>query len=66
MIKRFIVAAAAALVASMAMSAQTVKTDSADGKQPTREAKAKFLKKCIRNITPAACNAPAEARVQKQ
>ncbi|MES3000985.1 MAG: hypothetical protein V4787_09850 [Pseudomonadota bacterium] len=34
--------------------------------QPTREAKVDFMRKCIRNMTPAACNAPAEARLLSQ
>lgn len=36
-----------------------------DQKQPTREAKARFIKKCFRDRTPASCEAPPEARNPK-
>ena len=66
MIKLF-PAGAIALSASMALSKEPAQVAAVDSKAPpTREAKAKFLKKCLRNITPTACNAPPEARLHKR
>jgi hypothetical protein len=60
---KLFLAAALALGAPMALSNGPAPVE---GKTPpTADAKVKFLKKCLRDVTPSACNAPAEARLQK-
>jgi len=49
-------------VTSMLVGAQQPKSDA---KRSVDTPEAKFLKKCIRNMTKEACNAPPEARVHK-
>ena len=60
---KLFLAAALALCASMALS--NGPAPAGGKKPPTREEKVKFLKKCVRDVTPSACNAPSEARLQK-
>ena len=58
---RIVLSAGLALVAVTAQANRP-----APGGEPTREAKAAFLKKCFRDRTPAACTAPPEARKNTQ
>ena len=55
------------LTAGLALAAVAAQANTpAPGGEPTREAKAAFLKKCFRDRTPAACTAPPEARKNTQ
>lgn len=57
-----ILAAALVLAGPAAIAADAADKPEA---QPTREAKAAFIKKCFRDRTPEACTAPPQARVQQ-
>jgi hypothetical protein len=53
------------LLAACAIGIVVVQARTAPDDGVSTEAKAAFVKKCVRNVTPAACNAPPQARTTR-